>query len=139
MEIETYRGAVYPWHCDFNDHMNVQHYMGKFDEATWHFMASMGITPSYLRKENRAIVAVEQNMKYFEELHAGDLIYVKTSLVELKSKAIIILHKMINLETNKVVAEAKMVGVHMDKKTRSSIAFPEYISKKIMSDEPSGH
>lgn len=136
MEIETYRGVVYPWHCDFNDHMNVQHYMGKFDEATWHFMASIGITPSYLKKENRAIVAVEQNMKYFEELHAGNLICVKTSLVELKSKAIIILHKMINAETDKVVAEARMVGVHMDKKTRSSIVFPEYIGKKLMPDEP---
>lgn len=136
MEIETYRGAVYPWHCDFNDHMNVQHYMGKFDEATWHFMASIGITPSYLKKENRAIVAVEQNMKYFEELHAGNLIYIRTSLVELKSKAIIILHKMINAETDKVVAEARMVGVHMDKKTRSSIMFPEFISKKIVPEEP---
>jgi acyl-CoA thioester hydrolase len=29
--IETYRGAVYPWHCDHMGHMNVMWYVGKFD------------------------------------------------------------------------------------------------------------
>ena len=33
--VETYRGAVYPWHCDHMGHMNVMWYVGKFDEATW--------------------------------------------------------------------------------------------------------
>ena len=130
-ETETYRGVIYPWHCDFNDHMNVQHYIGRFDEATWHYLASIGISPSYLKTENRAMVAAEQNIKYFEELHAGDLIFVQTSLMELKSKTIIFLHKMINAETGHVVAEGRMVGVHIDKKTRSAIAFPEEVSKKI--------
>ena len=56
---------------------------------------------------------------------------MKTSLVELKSKAIIFLHKMINAETGHVVAEGRMVGVHIDKKTRSAIGFPQEVSKKI--------
>ena len=30
--VETYRGAVYPWHCDHVGHMNVMWYVGKFDE-----------------------------------------------------------------------------------------------------------
>jgi acyl-CoA thioester hydrolase len=31
----TYRGVVYPWHCDHMGHMNVMWYVGRFDEATW--------------------------------------------------------------------------------------------------------
>jgi len=31
----TYRGTVYPWHLDQVGHMNVQHYVGMFDQATW--------------------------------------------------------------------------------------------------------
>ena len=27
----TYRGGVYPWHCDHVSHMNVMWYVGKFD------------------------------------------------------------------------------------------------------------
>ena len=29
----TYRGAVYPYECDHMGHMNVSHYVRKFDEA----------------------------------------------------------------------------------------------------------
>lgn len=130
-EMETYRGTIYPWHCDFNDHMNVRHYMANFDDATWQFFASVGLTPSYLKRENKGVVAVEQNIKYFEELFAGNLIYIKTSMVEAKSKAVIILHTMINAETNSIVAEAKMVGVHIDKKSRSSVPFPDEVTKKM--------
>jgi acyl-CoA thioester hydrolase len=126
-EFETYRGVVYPWHCDFNDHMNVMHYVGKFDEATWHFLAQIGITPSYLKHENRAMVAVEQNFKYVTELVAGNLVYVRTELVELKPKAIIFIHRMYNGETGALAAEGRMVGVHIDKDTRKSILFPEPI------------
>jgi acyl-CoA thioesterase FadM len=37
----TYRGAVYPWHCDHVGHMNVKWYVGKFDEATWQFFNAL--------------------------------------------------------------------------------------------------
>ena len=35
--LETYRGTVYPWHCD---PIYVMWYGGKFDEATWNLTAS---------------------------------------------------------------------------------------------------
>ena len=129
-ELETYRGAIYPWHCDFIGHMNVMHYVGKFDQATWHFLAHLGITPSYLQNNNKGMVAVEQNLKYFEELIAGDLIYIKTQLIACKHKAIVFLHKMYNSETNILAAEGKMVGVHIDKQTRKSEPLPESIQHK---------
>ena len=37
--VDSYRGAVYPWHCDHMGHMNVMWYIGKFDEATWTFFS----------------------------------------------------------------------------------------------------
>ena len=129
-EFETYRGTVYPWHCDFNGHMNVMHYVGKFDEATWHFCAHFGITPSYLKKEEKAMVAAEQNFKYFQELNSGNLIYIKTELVEFKQKAIVFVHRMYNAETEALVAEGRMVGVHIDTTSRKPVPFPENIWAK---------
>jgi len=38
MEV-TYRGTVYPWHCDHVGHMNIMWYVGKFDEANWNLFA----------------------------------------------------------------------------------------------------
>jgi len=61
-DVLTYRGTVYPWQCDHIGHMNVMWYVGKFDEATWHLFARVGITPSYLRASGRGMAAVEQNI-----------------------------------------------------------------------------
>ena len=60
----TYRGAVYPWHCDHMGHMNVMWYVGKFDEATWQLFAALGFTPEYLKTNNRGLAAVEQQISY---------------------------------------------------------------------------
>ena len=130
IEIETYRGVVYPWHCDFNEHMNVQHYVGKFDEATWHFFGHLTITASFLRKNKKGLVAVEQHLTYYKELLAGDLIVIKTQLLELKPKSITFLHKMYNSENEELAAQGKMTGVYIDKTTRKSDLLPDFVFKK---------
>ena len=56
----TYRGLVYPWHCDHMGHMNVMWYVGKFDEATWQLFRLFGVTSAYMKSENRGMVAAEQ-------------------------------------------------------------------------------
>jgi len=60
------------------NHMNVKFYVEKFDEATWNFFALLGLTPSYLRDNNRGMVALEQNIKYLKEVLAGDNLYVES-------------------------------------------------------------
>src|ERR1700756_3194238 len=78
MEV-TYRGTVYPWHCDHMGHMNVMWYVGKFDEATWQLFSSIGLPPKPLRNEGIGMVAVEQRLEYKQELVAGDLLTVRSS------------------------------------------------------------
>ncbi len=51
----TYRGTVYPWHLDHMEHLNIQHYMAKFDEAVWNLFHRIGRTPSYLRAARRPV------------------------------------------------------------------------------------
>lgn len=129
IDVESYRGTVYPWHCDFNNHMNVQHYVGKFDEATWHFMAFLGITPQYLKENNRGMVAAEQNLKYYKEVLSGDLIHIKTELLEFNRKTIIFIHKMYQSVENVLVADGRMVAIHLDLASRKSVEIPEPIYK----------
>ncbi|MCP4438835.1 MAG: acyl-CoA thioesterase [Aureispira sp.] len=127
MQAETYRGTVYTWHCDFNNHMNVMHYVGMFDQATWHFFASLGITPDYLRSNNKGMFAVEQHIKYLKELQAGDLVHIQTELLEMKPKIIIFKHYMYNSSTQDVAAETRLVGAHVDQTLRKTVLFPEDI------------
>lgn len=128
--ILTYRGAVYPWHCDHVGHMNVMWYVGKFDEATWQFFCAIGLSPSYLRGSNRGMAAVDQHISYLRELHAGDVVTTRTTLLEFKEKSLRFAHEMVNDETNEVVARTTLKAVHLDTVTRKSCAFAEEIGRK---------
>jgi len=48
-------------------------------------------------------------------------------LVEFKQKAIVFVHRMYNVETEALVAEGRMVGVHIDTNSRKPVPFPEAI------------
>ena len=123
--VETYRGTVYPWHCDHMDHMNVMWYVGKFDEGTWNFFSMLGVTPSYLRDNGRGMAAVDQRIAYRRELHAGDTVAVRTGVIEVREKTIRFVHEMRNAETGEVSAITLLTGVFIDTSLRKSCAFPE--------------
>jgi len=120
----TYRGAVYPWHCDHMGHMNVMWYVGKFDEATWHLFLELGLTPEFLRESKRGMAAVEQHITYERELHAGDVVTIYSSVLEVKEKSIRFQHKMRNDAAAEVAARTTLKGVYIDTVARKSCAFP---------------
>lgn len=124
----TYKGVVYPQHCDHMGHMNVAWYVSKFDEATWNFFAQLGLTPSYLRKAGRGMAAVEQTISYKAEMMPGDLIEVRSRLIELKGKAVRFAHDMFNTETGVLTASTELTGVHLDTRLRKAVAFEPEIT-----------
>jgi acyl-CoA thioester hydrolase len=126
----TYRGTVYPWHCDHVGHMNVMWYVGKFDEATWQFFNMLGLTPSWLREAKRGMAAVDQHLSYLRELHAGDVVTVRTTLLEFREKSLSFSHEMTNDETGEVAAKTTLKAVHLDVELRKSCAFAETIAAK---------
>ena len=123
----TYRGTVQRWHCDHMDHMNVMHYVGKFDEATWNLFTELGITGSYLRDQGKGMAAVQQNIEYKRELMAGDVITVTTRVLEARDKLIRFRHEMRNGETGELAATCELTAVHTNRTTRKSCPFPDAI------------
>ena len=123
----TYRGTVYPWQCDHMGHMNVMWYVSKFDEATWHVFAQVGLTPSFLRQHDRGMAGVQQNLSYKRELRAGDIVAIQSGILEMREKVIRFFHEMRNEETGEISAVTVLTAVHMDTRTRKSCPFPEEI------------
>lgn len=123
----TYRGTVAEWHCDHMGHMNVMHYVGKFDEATWNLFNLVGITPRYIRDSGMGTAAVQQNIAYRRELMAGEVLYVRTRLVEIRDRVIRFVHEMIQTETGEIAAVCELTGVHLDRTARKSVPFPPNI------------
>jgi len=127
----TYRGSVYPWHCDHMGHMNVMHYTGKFDEATWNLFSEVGMTSGYLKDNNRGMAALDQTTKYMRELLPGDTVKIYTEILKFSDKILEIEHAMIDNNSGEVAATTRIVGVYLDTRLRKSCPFDDNIMKNI--------
>lgn len=105
-------------------HMNVMWYVGKFDEATWHFFANVGMPRSRFVHEGTGMAAVDQHIEYKHELHAGDLISIRSAVLEVKEKSIRFMHEMTNDGTGELAARTIILGVYFDTTARKSLALP---------------
>ncbi|NJD35002.1 MAG: acyl-CoA thioesterase [Betaproteobacteria bacterium] len=128
--LDTYRGTVYPWHCDHMNHMNVMWYVGKFDEATWNLFSHLGMSAAFLREHHRGMVAVDQRISYQRELHAGDTVAVCTGVFAVSDKKIVFFHEMRNADTDAVSAITLLTGVHLDTRTRKSCHLPGSVADR---------
>ena len=126
----TYRGMVHQWHCDHMGHMNVMWYVGKFDEATWNLGAMMGMTSDYLKQARRGMAAVEQRIVYRREALAGDIIVIRSALLEVRTKSVRFVHEMFRGEGGDHLATMVVIGVHIDIVERKSTQFdPQIVAK----------
>ena len=133
----TYRGLVYPWHCDHMGHMNVMWYVGKFDEATWNLMARVGLSAAYLRSSEKGLVAVEQQIFYRAELLSGDGLAIHSEFLEVKDKSIRFRHLMRRDHDGAIAAETTLTGVQIDSTARRACSLDPAIRERIqaMCDE----
>ena len=109
--------------------MNVMWYVGKFDEANWNLFARLGLTPSYLRSSGRGMAAVQQNITYKRELLAGDIVEIRSTLLEIRERSIRFVHEMRNAETGEIAAACEITAVHMDRQARKSTALAETVRR----------
>ena len=126
----TYRGTVYPSQCDHMGHMNVMWYVAKFDEASWQLLAALGLTPTRLKREGLGMAAVDQHIEYKRELHAGDVVTIRSSVLGVTEKSIRLVHEMKNDETEEVAATTIVVGVHFDTWLRRARALPSDVRER---------
>ena len=122
--VVTYRGAVYASHCDHIGHMNIASYGAKFDEANWVLFCEIGLTPTYLRGQSHGMAGVQQNLTYSRELFAGDVIEIRSRVLEITERRIKVRHEMRNIETGEAAAACEITAVHLDKQAHRSCDFP---------------
>jgi acyl-CoA thioester hydrolase len=105
-------------------HMNAMWYVGKFDEASWQLLARLGLTTTRFRNEDVGMTAASQHIDYKRELRAGDVVSVRSTVLEVRDTSIRITHEMRNDETWEVAATTVIVGVHLDMATKRPRTLP---------------
>lgn len=79
--IETFRGVVFPWHCDAMGHFSVQHQMPLLDGAVYHLLGEFGPLVGMVDGRRLGWADVRHEITYHQELVAGDLIVLRSGLL----------------------------------------------------------
>ncbi len=127
--IETYRGVVYPWHCDHQGHLNTMHYVGMFDMAFWHHISALGFTRAYMQEQGTGFVDVKDTIEYKVEQPVGSLLVIESGLLRMGNTSITALHRMRNTETGDIAATSEKISVYFDLNQRHKTPLPDDLAK----------
>ena len=122
---ETFRGVVYPWHCDHQNHMTVMHYVGMFDAAFWQHVALLGFPPGYLTSINHGFADVRDVLEYKAELPVGSLIVITSGITRIGGKSFSAMHRMYNAETGNLAATSEKTSAFFDLEARCAAKLPD--------------
>jgi len=98
-------------------------FVGKFDEATWNLAAMMGMTSEYLKTNARGMAAVDMRVAYRREALAGDVVTVRSAILEVRPKSVRFVHEMRRGDLGDLLATTIVTGVHIDGMHRRATQF----------------
>jgi len=122
--VETFKGAILVSEYDPEAHMNSQTYVSRFDQATWFLLATVGVTPTTMKKSKQRVAIVRQGFQYLRELRGGDLVEVKSGFIAVGKKYVRFVHRMFDAETGDMVATSDCTAVLANLATEKSIQLP---------------
>jgi acyl-CoA thioester hydrolase len=73
------------------------------------------------------MAAVQQNISYKRELLAGDIVEIRSRILEIRERVLRFAHDMVNVESGESAASCELTGVHLDRGARRSIAFEDNV------------
>jgi len=119
--VLTYKGVVYPWQCDSMGHLATQHYIGFFDDATYHFLHWLGFDFSNVKSKQIGWADIKQITEYRHEVHAGDLFEISTTPLNISNKTIEYMHNVRNLNSSTYCTSMTVITAQFDLSKRKAI------------------
>ena len=126
----SYQGMFYPMETDHMGHANVRYYSRAFNESAYYTFTTAGITPRYMRENNRGIAAVTESNKYKREILPGDLIQIRSCFINFTPKSLHVWAVMIDACTREICAINDQVCVSLDTIARKAVPWPKKIYEK---------
>ena len=83
--LETYRGTVFRWEVDANDHFTVAYYLARFDDAAVTLLHALGLGPA---------PTADCYIRYTHELRVGDLMHVTSAVITADADGLTLGHKL---------------------------------------------
>ncbi|MBI1733607.1 MAG: thioesterase family protein [Candidatus Rokubacteria bacterium] len=105
--VETYRGVVYRWELDHNDHFTVAYYFQRFGDAGRAVLETLGFEPA-------RFATADVYVRYLRELRAGDLMHVTSGIIGVDGEGFTAGHTLFSSESDDVAATVEHRLVRLD-------------------------
>jgi acyl-CoA thioesterase FadM len=96
--LETYRGVVYRWEVDHNDHLTVAYYFARLGDATLALLDALGLPP-----EGDGWLTADCHVRYVRELRAGDIMHITSAPITIERDGLVAGHKLVDTGSGEVV------------------------------------
>src|SRR2546427_3231346 len=91
---ETYRGIVYRWEVDHNDHLTVAFYFARLGDAVLGLLGTLDLGLEYTRRRGRVFVTTDCHVRYVRELRVGDVMHITSGVVAVERDGLVLGHKV---------------------------------------------
>jgi acyl-CoA thioester hydrolase len=126
-----WKETVLPEWLDYNGHLNEAYYVLIFSHATDAFMAEIGLDPTSEERKVNSLYTLETHLCYLDECKAGDRVEVAIRLLGFDAKRYHCFHEMFLGGSDRLLATAEMVLLHVDMSGPRSAPFPEPVRAKL--------
>jgi acyl-CoA thioesterase FadM len=116
--LETYRGIVYRWEVDHNDHLTVAFYFARLGDATLVLLDALGLGAASTRRRGSLCLTADCYVRYVRELRVGDIMHIASGVVVVERDAVVLGHKLFNSETGEVCTTVEQRVRHVDARRR---------------------
>lgn len=129
--IVTYAGVVHPWMCDTMGHLNVRHYVGMFDDASFQLLGRIAGPDADATRLGWADVRME--IDYAHETPAGTLVTVRSHVEKVGRSSLTYAHVLAGTLDGVVRARCRTVTVRFDLTLRSRLELDAATSQRAES------
>ena len=106
---------------DYNDHMNVAYYTLAFDNAGEELLKVAGMGHDYTQATQNSWMVLEGHITYQNEARLGDLLLIKSRVLDCSAKAAHLYQEMYRDET--LLSTQEQLMLHVSLATRRTTAF----------------
>ncbi|NKC51672.1 acyl-CoA thioesterase [Ochrobactrum cytisi] len=115
--LVTFVGVAHPWMCDVMGHMNIRHYAGMFDDASFQLLGHVAGT---IPDGSFGWADVRSTTEYKQEVPAGDLLTIRSHVLKVGRSSITFRQMMAGSLDGELRAVNEVTSVYFDKVARRS-------------------
>ena len=116
---------------DLNGHVNIQHYMELYCEASWPMLAVFGVNDDYFKERHNGFFDLEHHLFYLAEIHVEDKVSVHSRLMNASAKRFHGMMFVVNQSRQQLASTLEYVTSSANLRSRRTAPFPDDIARVL--------